>query len=740
MNPRMRALLLAALAAAALAGCVPRAADPELARWEARAREVTITRDDWGIAHVRARTDAGAVFGMIFAQAEDDFRRIEDNYLDALGRRAEAEGEGAIWRDLRMKLFVRPDSLQAQYAASPPWLRELMDAWADGLNYWLRLHPGTKPRVIARFEPWMALSFTEGSIGGDIESISLAGLERFYGGSPESALAVAPGATRGPAVAATTGAAPEEPRGSNGIAIAPGRTRDGHALLLVNPHTSLFFRSELQVTSDEGLNAYGAVTWGQCFVYQGFNERLGWMHTSSGVDAIDEWAETVVRRPDGLFYRHGAALRPLVAEPVTVPFRTDTGMASRTFTVYRTHHGPIVRAADGRWVSVGLMHEPVKALSQSFLRTKARNHREYRELMELKANSSNNTVFASADGDIAYFHGNFVPRRDPRFDWRKPVDGADPRTDWRGLHAVDECPNLLNPASGWLYNANNWPYSAAGASSPKREAYPAYMERGGETPRGLHALRLLEGGEGWTLESLRAAAFDPWLPGFATLVPSLLAAFDALPAGDPQRVRLAEAVESLRGWDCRWAEHSVPTTLAAFWGDQLWRDWTAAAQAADLAVYDYLVARVPPGARLAALAAATDTLAARFGTWKTPWGEVNRFQRPASDRGNSFDDAAASLPVPFASGRWGSLASFGGRLEPRTKRLYGTAGNSFVAVIEFGPRVRAVAVMAGGASGDPKSRHFTDQAPRYASGRLREVYFYPEQLRGHAERTYRPGR
>lgn len=733
MNGRRLALALV-LAAAALAGCVPRAADPELARWEARAREVTITRDDWGIAHVRARTDAGAVFGMIFAQAEDDFRRIEDNYLDALGRRAEAEGEGALWRDLRMKLFVRPDSLQSRYAASPAWLRELMDAWADGLNYWLRMHPGAKPRVIERFEPWMALSFTEGSIGGDIETISLRELERFYGGSPESALAA-----RGAALAAAA-EPPEEPRGSNGIAIAPGLTRDGHALLLINPHTSLFFRSELQMTSDEGLNAYGAVTWGQFFVYQGFNERVGWMHTSSGVDAIDEWAETIVREPDGLFYRHGAALRPLAAEHVTVPFRTDSGMASRTFTVWRTHHGPIVRAADGRWVSVGLMHEPVKALMQSYGRTKARNHAEYRELMELKANSSNNTIFASADGDIAYFHGNFVPRRDARFDWRKPVDGADPRTDWRGLHAVDDGPNLLNPASGWLYNANNWPYSAAGAASPKREAYPAYMERGGETPRGVHALKLLEGSGDWTLESLRAAAFDPWLPGLAELVPKLVEAFDALPAGDARRARLAEAVDSLRAWDCRWAERSVPMTLAVFWGDEQWRAFADSARAADLAVYDYLVARVPPAARLDALAAAADTLAARFGSWKTPWGEVNRFQRPASDRGNTFDDAAASLPVPFASGRWGSLASFGGRLEPGTKRLYGTAGNSFVAVVEFGPRVRAIAVMAGGASGDPRSRHFTDQAPRYASGRLREVYYYPEQLRGHTERTYRPGR
>ena len=136
---------------------------------------MTITRDDWGIAHVRGRTDADAVFGMIYAQAEDDFNRIETNYLDRLGRLAEAEGEKAIWQDLRARLYMEPDDLQARYAASPDWLKRLMDAWADGLNFYLATHPEVRPRAITRFEPWMALSFTEGSIGGDIERIPLRG-------------------------------------------------------------------------------------------------------------------------------------------------------------------------------------------------------------------------------------------------------------------------------------------------------------------------------------------------------------------------------------------------------------------------------------------------------------------------------------------------------------------------------------------------------------------------------------
>ena len=167
--------------------------NPEVARWEREAASVTIIRDDWGIAHVHGKTDADAVFGMIYAQAEDDFNRVETNYLNAMGRLAEAEGESAIYQDLRMKLVHRSRPLKTEYAASPAWLKKLMNAWADGLNFYLFKHPEVKPRVIKRFEPWMALSFTEGSIGGDIERVDLAQLEAFYGKAPVSTGAAARG-------------------------------------------------------------------------------------------------------------------------------------------------------------------------------------------------------------------------------------------------------------------------------------------------------------------------------------------------------------------------------------------------------------------------------------------------------------------------------------------------------------------------------------------------------------------
>ena len=403
----MKKLLLVFALAATSASCASKAANDDVARWEKRAQDVTITRDDWGIAHVRGKTDADAVFGMIYAQSEDDFNRVETNYINSIGRLAEAEGEKEIYRDLRMKLFIDPDSMKAKYATSPQWLKELMDAWADGLNFYLYKHPEVKPRVITHFEPWMALTFSEGSIGGDIERIDLGDLEAFYGHNPSAAVKST----------ASGDGPPPEPSGSNGIAIAPSNTKDRHALLLINPHTSFFFRSELQMASDEGLDAYGAVTWGQFFVYQGFNTGAGWMHTSSGVDNIDEYYETISRKGDSVFYKHGNEELPVTTYTITVPYRTDAGMARKEFTVYKTRHGPVVREANGKWISVSLMQAPVKALTQSYTRTKAKNYEEFRKTMELHTNSSNNTIFADGEGNIAYFHSNFIPKRDTSFDW-----------------------------------------------------------------------------------------------------------------------------------------------------------------------------------------------------------------------------------------------------------------------------------------------------------------------------------
>jgi len=698
----------------------------EHTRWHQTAESVSIVRDNWGIAHIYGNTDADTVFGTIYAQAEDDFNRIEHNYLNALGWLAQAEGESAIYSDLRQRLFINVNTLQQKYRVSPAWLKTLMVGWADGLNYYLSKHPAVTPKVIHHFEPWMALSFTEGSIGGDIETIDLGKLEKFYAQPTPSAALIAP--------------LVEEPwpGGSNGFAIAPSLSASRHALLWINPHTSYYFRSELQMVSKQGLNVYGAVTWGQFFIYQGFNAHNGWMHTSYGGDAIDEYAESIVKKPNGIFYKYAGNLRRLQSNEVNIPVKTDRGLAYRKFTVYHSHHGPIIRVEGERWIAIKLLQDPVPALSQSYLRTKTTNYASFRKTQELRTDTSNNTVYADADGTIAYFHGNFIPKRNTAFDYTHPVDGSNPATEWQGAHALEDCISLLNPSNGWIANTNNWPFSSAGAASPKRENYPAYMWTKGENPRGLHAVEVLQDIHNMTLDRLITAGYDSHLTGFEVLLPPLFASYDALRPDDSRRHNLSEAIAILRTWDRRTAKDSVPTTVAIFWGQELIERKGADAQDAEEPVYDYLVGKLTDAERVDALSAALEKLQRDFGRWQVPWGEINRYQRLTNDIVQPFDDAKPSLPVGLAPSQWGALASFDWSKPRKTQKIYGAVGNSFVAAVEFGPHIHAKAIMSGGESGDPSSPHFNDQALLFTEGRFRDVLFTPEEVRAHAERSYHP--
>jgi acyl-homoserine-lactone acylase len=723
-------VLLLAAGTWALPSAARSAATGNVSRWEREAQNVTIYRDNWGIAHVYGKTDADAVFGMEYAQAQDDFNRVESNYIDALGWRSQAQGESAIYRDLRSQLFVDGQAVRAEYERSPQWLKKLMNAFADGLNYYLYRHPEVKPRVIGHFEPWMALAFSEGSIGGDIETgVSVPQLAAFYGGPPVPADATA-----------SIAPLPPEPQGSNGIAISPAITLDHRALLWINPHTSFYFRSELQMVSGEGLDAYGAVTWGQFFIYQGFNATAGWMHTSSGVENISWFLETVTRKNGRYYYRYGDRELPVKTRRIVVRFRTPTGMAEKAFTAYYTQHGPVIARIGDKWETVNLMQRPLRALVQDFSRTKAADYAQFRRAMQLHTDSSNNTIFADAEGNIAYWHSDWIPRRSDAFDWSKPVDGSNPATTFHGLLTLDQTPHLLNPPNGWLYNSNNWPWSAAGPYSPKRQDFPKYVERGSEeTARGHHVLRLLSGGKNWTMASLTAAAFDSYLPAFATMIPVLVKAYDATPGSDPLKARLAAQIIVLRAWNYRWGINSVATSLAVFWGRDIFGHVLAATQALGISPEDYVVQRATRQQLLSSLAVASGQLEANFGSWDTPWGRINRFQRINDDIEPGFDDSKPSIPVPFTSSLWGSLAAFGAHSYPNTRKWYGDVGNSFVAVVELGPQVRAWAITAGGESGNPASPHFDDEAAQYAMGELRPVYYYKSQLAGHIERQYHPG-
>ena len=708
-----------------IAACSPKEpayVDAELERLAARAAHIEIIRDDYGVPHVYGKTDADAVFGMLYAQAEDDFPRVERNYIWATGRLAEVDGEAAIFSDVRARLYMTVDEAKAAYAAAPVWLQELCDAFAGGLNYYLATHPEVEPALLTRFEPWMPMFFFEGSIGGDIEEIPLEGIAEFYGGTPLADAPVSPFA--------------DVQTASNGFAIAGELTESGDAMLLINPHTSFYFRGEMQMVSEEGLNAYGAVTWGQFFIYQGFNEHTGWMHTSTRVDFIDEFIEEVSEVDGKLVYRYGDELRAVESHDVTLKYKDGDSFGERTFTLHRTHHGPITHEVNGDWVATRINWDPVNALTQSYTRTRQANYDEFLEMMRIRSNSSNNTVFADSEGNIAYFHGNFVPRRDPQFDYSKPVDGSDPATDWQGLHTVEEIVTVHNPGNGWIQNTNATPFTSAMEFSPRREDYPVYMAPDAENFRGLHAVRVLTGVESLTLDKLIALTHDPYLPGFEQLIPGLIEAYDNLEQPDPV---LAEPIETLRAWDLAVAADSVAMTLAHFYGVNYDARRTAPEGFSQMQRVNYYGSGSPPGERLAVFEETLRMLEADFGTWKRPWAEVNRFQRLSGDIDLEFDDDKPSVPVDLANSDWGALADFGARRVDGTKKLYGLNGNSFAAVVEFGDKVRARSVLVGGQSNDPSSPHFTDQVPLYTSHEWKEVAFYRDDVESRATERYAPG-
>lgn len=704
----------------ALFSCQNQNTTDELSRWEAQADRVEILRDDFGVPHIYGKTDADAVFGLLYAQCEDDFRRVERNYVWAIGRLAELEGEEAIYSDLRANLYMTEAEAKAAYETAPNWLKELCVAFADGVNYYLHTHPEANPQVITRYEPWMPMFFFEGSIGGDIESIATGGIKAFYEGNKALAFAQ-------PLEDMLT-----EPQGSNGIAIAPSLTESGNAMLLINPHTSFYFRPEVHVVSEEGLNVYGAVTWGQFFVYQGFNEKTGWIHTSTFVDFKDEFEEEIVESEGKIQYKYGEELRDVEAKTVRLKYKAGQELKEKEFTFYRTHHGPITHKNGEKWVATKINWDPVSALSQSYTRTKLNNYAEFKDMMNIRTNSSNNTVFADGEGNIAYFHGNFIPKRNPEFDFSKPVDGSNPATDWQGLHTVDESILILNPGNGWIQNCNSTPFTAAAAFSPKKEDYPVYMAPDAENYRAVHAIKVLQAVKKVDLDSFLQLAYDPYLPAFEYLIPELISALEK--TGNPSQNAVLQV---LKAWDYRTSKESVAMSVAHFYGENYQREF----RSMNRFINPMPTAKIPTAAEITAVFEKTIAqMNADFGTWNTPWSEINRFQRLSGDIDLKYDDSAPYVPVGLASGNWGALAAYGARTYEGTKRLYGYRGNSFVAVVEFGDKVKAKTILAGGQSSDPNSPHFFDQAQRYADVNFKDVAFYKEDVEKRVVEKYKPGK
>jgi len=713
----------------------------EINRWQHQAKQVTIIRDNWGIPHIYGKTDADAVFGLLYAQCEDDFKRMEMNYIEKLGRMAEVKGESVLYDDLLIRLIIDSADAIADYKKSPAWLKKLLDAFADGMNYYLYKHPDARPALLNRFQPWYSLLWTDGSIGAiNTAGVSANELKKFYTGNDAT---VAVTQKDGSAKLTT---AEEVLTGSNGFAFAPSITESHNTILYINPHVTFYFRPEVHVVSEEGLNAYGAVTWGQFFVYQGFNEHCGWMHTSSAVDAADSYIEKLSPKNNGWVYEYNNTQRPVIEKKITLRYRKGTALESKTITTLFTHHGPVMAKRNGQWLSVRADNRIMNGLIQCWQRTKAKSFADYKKTLALAGNISNNTVYADAEGNIAYWHGNRIPVRDTKYDWSKPVDGSIAATEWKGLHSIDQTIHIYNPANGWLQNCNSTPFTVAGNNSPKKftdsgeESYPAYMAPDGENFRGINAVSVLSKGNAYTIDKVIASGYDTYLATFEKLVPALVNAFEKnISTKDSLYPKLIEPVTTLKDWNLRTSENSVATTLAVEWGQRLSPAINRTEGADQVEKTNHFASTASAQDLIQPLLATINDLKNKFGNWQMAWGEINRYQRLTGDLDEKYDDSKPSIPVGFASSQWGMMPSYASRYFPGTKKRYGANGNSFICVVEFGKKIKAKSLLAGGESGDPNSKHFTDQALMYTKGQFKDVLFYKEDVLKHVERKYHPG-
>ena len=722
----------------------------DISRYEQEAKQVTIIRDNWGIPHIYGKTDADAVFGLLYAQCEDDFKRVEMNYVEKLGRLAEVNGEKDLYNDLLIRMIIDSTEAINDYKNAPLWLHKLLDAFADGVNYYLYTHPSTKPALLNRFEPWYALLWTDGSIG----AISTAGLnerdlKNLYGSdwivkkkSNRHSEGVSESYQMLKQVQHNEEQQQEILTGSNGFAFAPSITENHDAILYINPHVTFYFRPEVHIVSEEGLNSYGAVTWGQFFIYQGFNEHCGWMHTSSAVDVSDAYIEKISQQNNQWVYEYEHQQKNVIVKNISISFKKNNSIETKTFKTLYTHHGPVMAKKNGEWLSVKSFNRSIISLEQSWERTKATSFNEFKKVMDLRANTSNNTVYADAEGNIAYWHGNFVPVRDKNYNWNKPVDGTTAVTEWKGLHTVDEIIHVYNPINGWLQNCNSTPFTVAGINSPKKENYPTYMAPDGENFRGINAVRVLAKEKNYTIDKVITAGYDTYLAFFEKLIPALNRAYNGLPESDSLKSILKEPIQVLTNWDLRSGINSIATSIAVAWGQQLMRPINlTTVETDDQVIRTEKFAADANNAKilLMQLNAAINSLHNRYGKWNIAWGEINRFQRINNDIDSKFDDAAPSIPVGFTSSQWGQIPSYSSRVYPNTKKMYGVNGNSFICAVEFGKRIKAKSLLAGGESGDINSKHFFDQGEMYSRGKFKEVLFYKEDVLKHAEKNYHPG-
>lgn len=674
------------------------------------AQQVTIYRDTYGVPHVFGKTDRATIFGFAYAQAEDNFWQIEDNYIRAIGRASELYGERTFNADRLNRALEIPRLAKEEYQRLDLHTRSICDAFAAGLNYYLSKNSQIKTRLLTKFEPWHPLAFIRYNYyqNGFANDSALR----------NSAMQTAEIEERGI----------QDNQGSNGWVVSAAKSASGYPLLFINPHLSFFGSGQVyegHVHSEEGWNFTGYTRFGFPFPYVGHNENGGWVSTDNAADLADVYAETFDDVANPLNYRYGNSYRKATERVEEILVKTQSGIESRKVNFRKTHHGAIVAvSSDNKPLSLKMSKfESNGWLREWYLMTKAQSLAQLKQAMKPLNMLFGNVMYADRQGNIFYLYNGAIPRRNPKFDWTKPVDGSNPETEWQGYHTIEELPQMTNPQTGWMQNCNTTPFLLTTDESnldPKK--FPAYMVRENDNLRGEISRKILSAKDKFTFEEWTQMAFDTEVIGANKFLRHLLEALE-------KRVEkindenLKQAYEELKQWNHRATTDSVAMTLFG-----LWRDLRTTAN----------FSKDDDETRIAAFEEVLKNLQTEFGTWRVPWGEINRLQRIDESRGETFSDERQSISVPGVNGADGAVFTFYARRAAGQKRRYGTFGGTYISVVEFAPKVRALSIHVFGSSGNPQNPHFMDQSPLYARGEFKQAWFTLDEIKANLERSYHP--
>lgn len=692
------------------------------------ADKVNIYRDVYGVPHVYGKDDAAAAFGFAYAQAEDNFFIIEDNYIDAIGRSTEVVGKEGLLDDwLNRSLEVTKYS-RMEFDSLSTEVKAICIGYSEGLNYYLKTHPEIKPKLLNHFEPWYVLAFIRYLYYQRV-------LLLYYSNIPKESFQEAYEKLNHLNISdlgslyfnnkKITG------EGSNTWAVNGEKSTSGNSLLFINPHLSFFGNAqvyEAHIMSETGWNFTGYTRFGFPFPYVGFGEKIGWSSTDNNADLVDAYIEDFVEFPADLSYHYNGDIIPAKSWIEQIKIREGDTILTQELSFIKTHHGPIVSIQNNDYLSIKMAkYEDAGWLDQWYWMTKAQNLAEFKAAASRLDVLFGNYTYADVEGNIMYVYNAAIPIRSEKYDWTQPVDGSITDTEWKGYHTFDELPQVMNPASGWIQNCNNTPFLTTLNDNPKPNNFPSYMVVEKDNNRSKQSRRILNQTLSFTYESFVEKSYTTYLLSAEKELSELFGSWDSSADSRLETEALAEAIGLLHDWDKISTISSIPTTLYIYWSNARYRLGFEKPVDKDI--------------NLIALQEALDELTNSWDTWKVPWGDINRLQRFV-DKGDNkllFNDSLPSLPVAGAPSWTGSIFTFGTNSQSKTKKRYGVRGNSYVSIIEFGSKIKAGSLHYFGSSGNPSSPHYFDQAEIYTKGKYKKALLTFEEVKENSVKTYRPG-